>query len=180
MVDKRNPHTQPFDMAVRRKSFGFGNTQINRKEDINCVNRLYGEYSDPPRLDPAADGGGTGCDQSAFAAVQNRLVIGNQSGPHRHQLQSEARLARARGADDHHAAPRVGHRRSVDRQVAGWRRHTGRPTTKRAPSGSEVMSASVGRMFSAQITPPCASTICFEMASPSPECSPNWPGGRSE
>ena len=31
---------------------------------------------------------------------------------------------------------------------------TGRPTTKRAPSGSEVTSASVGRMFSAQMTPP--------------------------
>ena len=46
---------------------------------------------------------------------------------------------------------------------------SGRPTTKRAPSGSEVMSASVGRMFSAQITPPCASTICLEIASPRPE-----------
>ena len=63
---------------------------------------------------------------------------------------------------------RRGHRRAGQ---------TGRPTTKRAPSGSEVMSASVGRMFSAQMTPPCASTICFEMARPRPELLPNWPAG---
>ena len=48
-------------------------------------------------------------------------------------------------------------------------RQTGRPTTNRAPSGSEVMSASVGRIFSAHMTPPCASTICLEMARPRPE-----------
>ena len=48
----------------------------------------------------------------------------------------------------------------------------GRPTTNRAPNGSEVISASVGRIFSAQITPPCASTICLEIARPSPELLP--------
>lgn len=58
--------------------------------------------------------------------------------------------------------------------------HTGRPTTNRAPSGSDVGSASVGRMFSAQITPPCASTICLEIARPRPELLPNWSSGRCE
>ena len=38
-----------------------------------------------------------------------------------------------------------------------------------APNGAVLSSASVGRMFSAQMTPPCASMICLEMASPSPE-----------
>lgn len=57
---------------------------------------------------------------------------------------------------------------------------TGRPTTKRAPSGSEVTSASVGRMFSAQITPPCASTICLEIARPRPELFPKCSSGRWE
>lgn len=52
-------------------------------------------------------------------------------------------------------------------------RHTGSPTTKRAPRGSDVKSASVGRIFSAQMTPPWASTICFDIASPSPELLPN-------
>ena len=34
--------------------------------------------------------------------------------------------------------------------------------------------------FSAQIMPRCASTICFEIESPSPECVPNFsPSGRS-
>ena len=57
---------------------------------------------------------------------------------------------------------------------------TGRPTMKRAPKGSDVASAWVGRMFSAQITPPCASTICLEIDSPRPELLPNCPCGRSE
>lgn len=57
---------------------------------------------------------------------------------------------------------------------------TGRPTTKRAPSGSDVMSMSVGRMFSVQMTPPCASTICLEIARPRPEWFPNCFSGRSE
>lgn len=46
---------------------------------------------------------------------------------------------------------------------------TGRPTTNRAPKGSDVKSTSVGRIFSAQITPPWASTICLEIAKPRPE-----------
>ena len=56
----------------------------------------------------------------------------------------------------------------------------GRPTTNRAPEGSDVTSASVGRIFSAQITPPWASTICLEIARPRPELLPNWCTGRSE
>ncbi len=58
--------------------------------------------------------------------------------------------------------------------------HTGRPTTKRAPSGSEVASASVGRMFSAQITPSWASTICLEIDKPRPELLPKSLSERCE
>jgi len=56
--------------------------------------------------------------------------------------------------------------------LAQQKSYTGSPTTNRAPRGSDVISASVGRIFSAQITPPCASTICFEIANPSPELLP--------
>jgi hypothetical protein len=44
---------------------------------------------------------------------------------------------------------------------------------KRAPSGGLSAGAPAARMFSAQISPPWASTICFDMARPSPEWVPN-------
>lgn len=65
----------------------------------------------------------------------------------------------------HRLGPRTWHRLSAEARAT----QTGRPTTNRAPSGSDVKSTSVGRMFSAQMTPPWASTICLEIARPRPE-----------
>lgn len=63
--------------------------------------------------------------------------------------------------------------RSASGSAGGVMAQIGRPTTNLAPRGSDVTSASVGRMFSAQMTPPWASTICLEIARPRPELLPN-------
>jgi len=119
----------------------------------------------------------------AFGKEKFDTVIGDQSGTQRHQLQGECRFSGSAGAGDQQGA-------TVNCNCAGLpcnavaplprQTHTGRPTTNRAPRGSDVTSASVGRMFSAQMTPPWASTICLEIARPRPELLPNWPSGRSE
>ena len=95
MVDKRNRHPQPFDVAEGGQAFSFGNTQINRKAHHSLINRPCGEYANPPSLDPSMDCRRARREQQVFAAAQNRLVIGNQHRPHRHELQGQPRFARA-------------------------------------------------------------------------------------
>ena len=66
---------------------------------------------------------------------------------------------------------RTGSRRDRYRHTAAGSR-----TEKPAPMVAPFASL----RFSAQIMPRCASTICFEIESPSPECVPNFsPSGRS-
>ena len=133
----------------------------------------------PARFDQPAQRRGAAGDQCRALDGKLHLVI-------RHQLRAQRDHAAAPAPDlPDPDGPRISNpfpstatQEACRVRAAG--RQTGRPTTKRAPSGSEVISAWVGRMFSAQITPPCASTICFEIARPRPEWLPNWPTGRSE
>ncbi len=169
-------------LPKRRQSVGFDLTQIDHK---GYVDRCPGRRMQKPeatRLDQSADGRGGSGNQCTRLIGEQRAIICDQNCAQRHQSQTKRRFARPRGPDDQHAPfcnRNTGRMYGVQDHRA--RLHQiGKPTTKRAPSGSEVISAWVGRMFSAQITPPCASTICLEIARPRPEWLPNWPSGRSE
>lgn len=99
-------------------------------------------------------------------------IIGDEIRPKRNHLQGKVRLSGARFARNDKRARLDGYSAGVENDLRVVLAHTGKPTTNRAPLGSDVKSASVGRMFSAQITPPWASTICFEIARPRPELLP--------
>src|SRR5713226_6994223 len=84
------------------------------------------------------------------------------------QIEGETRLAGARGAADQHRAisdPDCG---GVDGRTALVGHGAGSLTTKRAPAMVCSPSGPRGpRRFSAQMRPPCASMICFEIDRPS-------------
>ena len=136
------------------------------------------------RLDQAGDGRRRAGDHAAAFGAQFGPIVGDKVRTMGHELQAKRRLARPRRAKDENGArpDRDGCSVNEKGRVVSHAPapQTGRPTTKRAPSGSDVMSAEVGRMFSAQITPPCASTICLEMARPRPELLPKCASGRCE
>ncbi len=173
---------------MRRQPVGFFALQIDHKGQWNPVERFGPEQTDAARLDQAADGGGcAGKQQAARLCTKLGPVVGDETGAERDHPQCKAGLARSRRPGDQDGPAAMRHAGGVqdqDLRVRGVgirrRGHTGKPTTKRAPRGSEFRSAAVGRMFSAQITPPCASTICFEIESPRPELLPKWVDGRSE
>lgn len=155
--------------------------KIDRQHDPRTGHHVRRQQTDPARLDHAANGAGGAGDGCTIIIPNLDSIIRYKGTAMGHQLQGKRRFPRPRGAKDENATPLKAHAGRVeDRRPGRNPRHRGRPTTKRAPSGGVVMSASAVRMFSAQITPPCASMICLEIASPRPEWLPNCPAGRSE
>ena len=169
------------DLAFRWQAFGFTLRQINHQCHISPWHGGRVEQSHKARFDQARQLGRRARKKPVVMGPDQRLVIAYEISTKGHHLQGERRFASSRRTEDQKSTAAKGHTTGVQKKVwpngAG---HTGRPTTKRAPSGSDVGSALVGRMFSAQITPPCASTICFEMDRPRPELLPKWVAGRSE
>ena len=169
------------DLAFRWQAFGLALCQINHKCHLGLWHSRRVKQADKTRLNQARQlGRGAGKKPISIGPDQG-LVIAHQIGTKSHHLQGQCRFSGPRWTKDQKSTAMNGDATGVQKQVrpdgAG---HTGRPTTNRAPSGSEVGSALVGRMFSAQITPPWASTICFEIDRPRPELLPKWVAGRSE
>ncbi len=146
--------------------------------------------SDPkaPDLDQAGQFRGRPNLQLSGDCVEMDTVIADQNGGRKlpgaageYQLEGEAGLAGAGGAADQHGAISHPHGGSVHAGALG--RHgagAGSRTTKRAPSTVGLPSAPSGPWrFSAQIRPLCASMICLEIDSPSPEFWPKPWCGRS-
>ena len=164
-VDRPSEH---LNVTPLWQTIGFALPQIDGQFHSRFVNRRGAQNAKATRLDQAGKGGRAAGDKGRALAQDFGPVIGDKIRAQRHQRQRQRRLARPRRSKDQQRTP-------PDRNATGVKQnpvtpcHTGRPTTKRAPSGSEVISALEGRMFSAQITPPCASTICFEIARPRPE-----------
>lgn len=171
---------QNVNFPIRRQSLCLNLIKINTKRNWNVVSARRLQKTNPPCLDHASQGRwATGPKLPPF---QNHLglVIRHQLCPISHQLKRQPRLARARSTANQDTFSVNGHCRGMQQPTHQRADQTGRPTTKRAPSGSDPASAWVGRMFSAQITPPCASTICFEIERPRPELLPKSFLGRSE
>ena len=173
------PHAEDRDVALRRQSSAFGLTKVDDEGDIGLLQCRQSQDAHAPRLDQAANRRRGRGDEIIARNVQIGPVVRNQIRAQGDQVQGKRGFPAARGPEDQKAPP-------FDRDATGMQRlgpgrvQTGSPTTKRAPSGSDVMSAWVGRMFSAQITPPWASMICFEIARPRPEWLPKSDFGRSE
>ncbi len=172
-------------VAFWRQTVRLDPVEINHEANRRRVERPCRENAHKARFDHAPDRGRAARDDICALAVQCGPIIRDKLCPQRHQAQGKGRLAASRGTTDQDRLAGMGNAGCVaDFGTVCLRgaRHCqiGRPTTNRAPSGSDVRSASVGRIFSAQITPPCASTICFEMARPRPELLPKSSSGRCE
>lgn len=157
--------TQQRYAASRRQAFGFWRSQIDDQHDRSLGQRGCGKDANPPRFDPTSQNWRTTGHHDVTFECKIGLIICNQKCTQTDQPQGQRRFSRPGRPEDQHTPPIDRHATSVD----PFADHTGKPTTKRAPRGSDVMSAWVGRMFSAQMTPPCASTICLDIARPSPE-----------
>ncbi|MDB5658814.1 MAG: hypothetical protein JWS10_1429 [Cypionkella sp.] len=166
--NKGKRHAQQRCDAMGRQAIGFGLVKIDDEADRGAGARVGVQQADASGFDHAGKLWRAGGDKLLSLRGDLGLVVSDERGSVSDQLQSERGFARARSADDQHTAPIHRHATGVHQRL----RHTGRPTTNRAPSGSEVGSALVGRMFSAQITPPCASTICLLIDRPRPELLP--------
>lgn len=178
--DKGKRHAQNRDAAVGRQAVGFGLRKIDDKRHIGGGSRVAAQKADAARLDQAAQRGRAAGDEGLAFAGKFGAVIGDEAGAKRQKAQRKRGLARAGWPEDQQATPVQRDRAGVKHRPVARIGHTGKPMTKRAPKGGEVGSAAVGRMFSAQITPPCASMICLEIARPRPEWLPKSPFGRSE
>lgn len=174
-VNQGDVAAEQCDPAVGRQPLGLGSVEVHHHDDNGRTVRIGAQDANAARLDQPLEGCGRRCDHRLPLARQTGPVVGDKAGAKGHHRQRQRRFATAGPTQNKHTLAIKGNtggmqNGAVSRLVVGGPgRHTGRPTTKRAPNGSEVGSASVGRMFSAQITPPCASTICLEMARPSPE-----------
>ena len=123
---------------------------------------------DAARFNHARNIGGGLRDKHIALKVEHDAVIGHQVGTKGHQLQKQARLARPAFADDQHAAASA-RRTTCMKHLA----HRLRTMVKTAPVCPSVR-------LDAVIVPPCASTICRDMARPRPEWSPKVSSGRDE
>lgn len=164
--DKRQRTFADQDFTFRRQTIRFGPVQIDHEVNLGPRAGFSPYQSQTARLDQPMQTGGRGREYLGPDAGQVHLIIGHKLAAKPHQMQCEAGLSGPCAPKDQQTAPLKCHTTGMQQR---HRNQTGRPTTKRAPSGSEVTSAWVGRMFSAQITPPWASTICFEIARPRPE-----------
>src|SRR6202051_336129 len=116
-----------------------------------------------------------------LARLEVDAVIADQHGrrylsgtPGQDEIERQPRFAGAGRPADQHRAISDQHGRCVDARACGVRHGTGSLTTKRAPAIVASPSALSGpARFSAQMRPPWASTICFEIERPSPEFWPN-------
>lgn len=178
--DKVQPVSKQINVMAWGQAVRLGAVQIHRQLERRFGKAFSPQQADAPRLDKPPYLRWAAGYQPIGLGSQQDVVIRDQGCSKCHQLQRQRGFAAAGRAKDDKPAPLQGNTTGVKQQLARCgsrdRRsrtarpgHTGRPTTNRAPNGSEVMSAWVGRMFSAQITPPCASTICFEIAKPRPE-----------
>ena len=170
MQHKGNPHATQLGYAFRRQSIYLCARHIHHEHNLGECQRVGRQNSDAARLDLTGNRNrGRGDKRTAFRP-QIRAIIRYKPRPERHQVQRQRRFPCTRRPDQQNAPLSIQcHDCAVNILREGTATHTGSPTTKRAPKGSEVISASVGRIFSAQITPPCASTICLEIARPRPE-----------
>ena len=129
-------------------------------------------------ISPAIVAGGAHDDDVA-AARQLALIVGDKTRPGVNQPQAPDRICR--NPTGRAAAPPAP---SIATAVA-WTQHAsaGSRSRLRRQADQEPGAAtgpSASRRFSAQMRPRCASTICFEIDRPSPECVPNFsPAGRS-
>jgi hypothetical protein len=97
----------------------------------------------------------------AVVGYERRAVVQDQ-------MMREARFSRARSAADQNA--NAGKQNAA--RMDGVHFAAGSRTVKRAPRTSALPSLVLCTgdiRFSAQIAPPCASTICLEIESPRPE-----------
>lgn len=171
--------------------FGLRFIKINTECDPCFGNRVRLQYPNTARFNKTLNVGRSRSPKRPVPYMQLRLVIRNKHCPPADQIQCELRFTAARTSHDQNRLTVACHTGGMQKAAPIWGRpnvivsvvahdQTGKPTTNRAPRGSDVMSASVGRMFSAQITPPWASTICLEIARPRPELLPKSSCGRSE
>lgn len=169
-------HAKELYAAAWGQTIRFFGSQVNHQSHDGLCQTGGIQNAKTPCLDHAAQRCRATGHQHTVVQQDVSAVVSDQNRPHGHKHQRKSRLAGTGRPKDQNCA--LTHRHATCVQDGCG--HTGRPTTNRAPSGSDVTSACVGRMFSAQITPPCASTICFEIARPRPEWLPKSPGGRSE
>ena len=171
------------DTATGGKPFGLQSAQVNDKSDFRFRNSRCPQYPDSAGFNDARQVRWTSGQQPVGDEKDFGTVVCHQICSQGHHHQGQSRLSRTRRTEDEQPVPSKRNGACMQNQWLDWgfrTGHTGRPTTKRAPSGSDVISAWVGRMFSAQMTPPCASMICLEIARPRPEWLPKSPCGRSE
>ena len=178
-IGKSTSYARHDDRASWRQAFGFNAAHVQNKGDDSLGQGRGAKQAKEARFDQATGRCGRVCNQPPIPLLHKGLIVGHEVGPQSHELQGQGRLAAARWPGDQKTVAVEGDAACMQQKRRCFGQ-IGRPTTNRAPKGSEVGSALVGRMFSAQITPPWASTICLEIDRPSPELLPKWLAGRSE
>ena len=118
----------------------FGLAKVDDKRNFGLRHGFGAQNTDAARLDHAVQGCGGFGKKPIRLRPNLGLVIGNEGAAERHQVQGQCGFSGTRGPDDDNSTRAPRHTTGMQRlsQVAC---HTGRPTTKRAPNGSEVMSA---------------------------------------
>jgi hypothetical protein len=167
-------------MAVR-KPLDFGwRRQISDQGERYFSECVETNYSDAADLDEAGNGRRRAYQNSRSGAPQLGLVIGDKAGTTIYQAKGKIGFTCPRRPTEQQATAPDRDRGRVNQcgrcQRGACQRDAGSLTEKRAP----IVTPPLSLRFSAQIMPRCASTICFEIESPSPECVPNCsPSGRS-
>jgi hypothetical protein len=149
--------------------------EINKQRERRFGERVDAHDPDAADLQQTGNWGGCVHSDALSRAPQLDLIVGNKPCPGIDQSQRQIRFSGARPTTEKHGVSRDRDRGGMNQQRS---RHdsAGSLIQKRAP----IVAPAASLRFSAQIMPRCASTICFEIESPSPEWVPNFsPSGRS-
>ncbi len=180
------------DIRYQRRWFGQLLGIQRRKVHDETHHRLFGEIAaanpKPPNFDFPGQFARRTDHQLAATRLEKNAIVAHQHGwsnlpatPGKDEIEGEARFPCTGGAPDQYRTSSDPDRRCMDtRAAAAGHTGAGSLTTKRAPATVVSVSTPAGAgRFSAQMRPPCASMICFEIDRPKPEFCPKPWCGRS-
>jgi hypothetical protein len=171
----------------RRQTFGVGRRQIDDHADDGLGGVFAAANAEAADFDQARQLRRRPDRQLIAVSFEMDPIVANQDrrrelpgAPGQDEIEGEPRFTGSRGAADQYRPPFDQHGGSVEACMLRHSHGVGSRTTKRAPATVASPSVLAGpARFSAQMRPPWASMICFEIDNPSPEFCPKPWCGRS-
>lgn len=179
-IESRYAYSQKFGRSRPGKAFfvASGGEAMRHQHNLGEREMAAGDDAQTARLDQTGQRRRRSSEQATGGDEDKGAIVGDQAPAGLEGAQSQITLAGAGGSFDEDAPPSAGdapgYEAGMENHAAGraiWNLAPLPPSARLALRASPAIR--VPARFSAQILPPCASTIWRAMAKPSPELPPN-------